>query len=417
MNYFNKINSTFIALIAMMLINTSCNKEVEQIPEATIVAPSGPTLDQVLKSNPDDSLYYNLVVRGGQLGLINDINKSFTMFVTNNNGMKPVLSAIAAQYGINLPPNDPNNGYYAAFISQIPVEKAAALVQCNTMPQTIKASSITNTFPNFYYPSAYNPAPQMSSLARLDLYPSSRNGYWLNNVPIVGADQMASNGVIHHTALLVTPPQKYLWQRISTDNELTYLKAAIIRADSGVVPSKSLQSYLNSFGPNFTVFAPVDTAFKATLRGVITLTLISQGVSFLDAIDSANTLSATTSVFSNPSLYSLLSAKTVKGLLAYHVLGARAFTNNFPTSETIFPTLLNTDTAYLNHPGVKLKATFGVGSPFVSAATIIDINRSTRDAHLIINTTPLRPDPIGTSDQHYINGVLHKIDAVLMPQP
>jgi uncharacterized surface protein with fasciclin (FAS1) repeats len=35
-------------------------------------------------------------------------------------------------------------------------------------------------------------------------------------------------------------------------------------------------------------------------------------------------------------------------------------------------------------------------------------------------TTPfnaaLSPEPFGTSDQEYINGVLHKIDAVLLPQ-
>ena len=94
----------------------------------------------------------------------------------------------------------------------------------------------------------------------------------------------------------------------------------------------------------------------------------------------------------------------------------RAFTNNFPTTETAYPTLLNSGVP--QHPGLKLKCIFGVvpGVPFpiVISATLKDVLNNT--ANLIINTQPFTPNPFGTSDQNFINGTLNKIDKVLLPQ-
>jgi hypothetical protein len=62
------------------------------------------------------------------------------------------------------------------------------------------------------------------------------------------------------------------------------------------------------------------------------------------------------------------------------------------------------------HPGIGLQATF-TGS-FVSSATVKGAANATA-AKILINPTPA---PSGTSDQFYLNGVLHKIDQVLLPQ-
>jgi hypothetical protein len=59
---------------------------------------------------------------------------------------------------------------------------------------------------------------------------------------------------------------------------------------------------------------------------------------------------------------------------------------------------------------VGLIATFG--TPFVNSATVKGLRNATA-ARLLLNPTP---EPNGSSDQHYLNGVLHKIDQVLMPQ-
>ncbi|MBU3715175.1 MAG: hypothetical protein FGM46_09555 [Ferruginibacter sp.] len=402
-------------LMAAVILLSSCNKEPQVITENTVNPPAGPAVGEVLDGNDNDSLYFRLVNRAGQISLINDKSKSFTLFVPDNNGIKPVLVGLAAQAGITIPLQAPD-AVFSAFISQIPVTVATALVQYNIIPQTIKSSGISNTFPNFSYPTVFNPAPNISSLARLNTYPSTRNGAWLNNIPITGVDQMASNGVIHHTATLVLPGNRYLWDRISTDDELTYLKAAILKADEGAPAAESLQGYLSSFGPDFTIFAPVDNAFKETLTGLITQVLYNNGNGLpLDqAFLQASALASTPDVFSNPALASVLTPQTVKGIVVYHVLGKRAFTNNFPTTQTSYPTLLNTVVS--SHPGLKLQATFNPPSPFVSVATVKDVYNNNAAANIIINSSPLTPDPSGTSDQNFINGVLHKIDKVLLPQ-
>ena len=80
-------------------------------------------------------------------------------------------------------------------------------------------------------------------------------------------------------------------------------------------------------------------------------------------------------------------------------------------TETAVKTLLNSGIAV--HPGVIVKATFV--SPFpgvsvVAAATVKGAANSTASNILISSTPPF------TSDIHQINGVIHKIDQVLLPQ-
>jgi uncharacterized surface protein with fasciclin (FAS1) repeats len=405
--------SSIIALFISIISISSCNKELEQVNEAPVVPSTLPKLDQSLRDNADFSLYYALVVRGNQLSLINDSTRSFTMFVPGNAGIKALINALS---GGLIPTSAPNAVFEGFINNQVPVEQAAAIVQYNTIPQVIRASSIPNTYFNFAYPSTLNPLPSVSPLLRLNVFPSKINGAWLNNVPIFALDREASNGVIHQTATLAVPAQRTLWDRISADTTLKYLKAAVQRADSGVAPvsSSSLVWVLSNFGPDITVFAPVDTAFQKTLKLVIAQALISQGLPPQTALQLATNLSSSPNVFSNPLLYGALTAQTVKGILVYHILGKRAYTNNMPTTATAFPTLLNT--VITTHPGVKLIATINPPNPFVVSATVKDVYNNSPGANIIINASPLTPEPFGTSDQEYINGVLHKIDAVLLPQ-
>ncbi len=429
----NKIINIILSASTVLLLMTSCNKELEQFPSGLVTPATGPTLDQLLSNNPDDSLYYRMLVTAGMNNTFADSTKSFTIFAIDNLGMKRFISALS---GGALNPNLPNF-VFSNFISNLypslypypdsgvnsAIVKYKSLISYNTVPQKLLSSQIGATFPNFIYPTILEPIPgavlpQLPGLGpviRLAVYPSTENGPWLNNVPITGVDQLASNGVIHHIATLNVPSQRYLWDRISTDPELTYLKAAVERADSGVVGSR-LQDYLSTFGPDFTVFAPVDSAFKVTLTGLILQGLIAQGLPLQLALPIATQLASTPNVFNNPALASALSPTNVKGIVVYHVLGKRAYTNNFPTIEPVtgYPTLLNSGVP--SHPGLKLKATFGVVPPFVAAATVKDVYNNSPAANIIINASPLTPDPNGTSDQQYINGVLHKIDRVLLPQ-
>ncbi len=404
---FNKIQLNLLLAISAVLVLASCNKDLEQFTE-TVVTPAGLTLGQTLDNNDDDSLYYRLVVRGGQLPGISSNSGLFTLFVPDNNAMRGFITAIS---GGLVPPGAPDAVFSNFITTNIPPATAAGIVGYNILPQVVRAANIPATFPNYQYPSILNPAPAISALLRLTTFPSTRNGAWLNNVPLIDVDQEASNGVIHHTAFVVTPPQRFLWDRINTDTDLEYLKAAIIRADSGTAAPGALVSALNNIGANLTIFAPTDAAFQTTITGVITQVLIGLGVPPATALAQATALASSPTILSNPNLYPYLTAETVKGIVVYHVLGTRAFTNNLPTAPTAYPTLLNGGIPA--HPGLTVQATFGV--PFVTAATVKGLGNAT-DANVLINPSPLIPDPNGSSDQHYLNGTIHKIDQVLLPQ-
>ncbi|MEO6455640.1 MAG: fasciclin domain-containing protein [Ginsengibacter sp.] len=411
----HKFKSRGLYFIAAIIILSACNKEVEQFTEPVTVAPAGLALGETIAANTNNTLFYNLVTRAGLLPAINNKATTFTMYVPDNNAMKLFINAISG----GLVPLASPDAVFSGFISaNIPVPTAATIVSYNIIPQALPSASVPASFPNFQYPTIFNPAPTLSAFLRLTIFPTSRNGAWVNNIPISGADIITANGIIHPTAFLVTPPQRFLWDRINTDAGLTYLKAALIRADSGVAPTSpvSLIGALNNIGANLTVFAPTDAAFQLTLTGAIFqgltgLTLTpANAMAQPIALGIATGLASTPAVFTNPVLYSVLTAQTVKGIIVYHILGSRAFTNNFSTTPASSPTLLNS--AVPVHPGVTLQATFGV--PFVTSATVKGLGNATA-SNIIINPAPLIPDPSGSSDQHYLNGVLHKIDQVLLP--
>ena len=379
---------------------------MEQFAVPAVVAPTGLALGETIATIADDSLYYRLIVKAGMLTAINNKATTFTMFVPNNAAMRQFLVAIGA------PPGQPDAVYSGFITAFVPATTAASIVSFNMMPQKITTASIPNTFPNWFYPTHLNPTSgaNFNPLVRLLTFPSTRNGNWVNNIPLVSVNLAAANGVIHTAAAMPAPPQRVLAQRIFADADMTYLAAAIQRADSGVAPttSASLIWVLSNFGPNITVFAPTNLAFQQLLTAQITLALIAQGVPPATAAVIAAGLASTPGVFTNPALASVLTPTTVKGLVVYHLLGSRAFLNNFPTTATSYPTLLNS--AVPTHPGVSLTCTFT--GPFVTAATVKGIANATA-SNIAINPTP---DPNGTSDQFYVNGTIHKIDQVLRPQ-
>ena len=407
MKYLTKrIKIHFLLAISAIMILSACNKDMEQFAVPAVVAPTGLALGETIATIADDSLYYRLIVKAGMLTAINNKATTFTMFVPNNAAMRQFLVAIGA------PPGQPDAVYSGFITAFVPATTAASIVSFNMMPQKITTASIPNTFPNWFYPTHLNPTSgaNFNPLVRLLTFPSTRNGNWVNNIPLVSVNLAAANGVIHTAAAMPAPPQRVLAQRIFADADMTYLAAAIQRADSGVAPttSASLIWVLSNFGPNITVFAPTNLAFQQLLTAQITLALIAQGVPPATAAVIAAGLASTPGVFTNPLLANVLTPTTVKGLVVYHLLGSRAFLNNFPTTATSYPTLLNS--AVPTHPGVSLTCTFT--GPFVTAATVKGIANATA-SNIAINPTP---EPNGTSDQFFVNGVIHKIDQVLRPQ-
>ena len=383
----------FLVLAGATMI--SCNKTLPEPEPIPSPAPSGSSILKLL-DDPDFSILKAAVTRAGKgvAGLLGDSTGVFTFFAPNN----------------------------AAFqISGIPNETAIGLLTPEFLDnvlryhiiggQKIAAADISTEFPNMYLQSSLILAPPSADLPpglRMPVFPSRRGSIvWANNIPVIQADIQAANGIIHKVAAVVAPPSKVLFQRIAADPDLTYFYAAVQRADSGDA-AKTLESALSNPAANLTVFAPTDLAFQQILTGQITLALIEQGLDAGTASATAAALASSPDVFQNPALFSVLTVQTVQGLLFYHVLGIRAFSVNIPATATTVPTLLNTvNDAY---PGLTIQATFGATG--VTAATVKGFANDT-PSNILINPAP---DPDGTSDQHYINGTLHKIDQVLRLQ-
>lgn len=410
MKYITKrIKIHYVLALAAVMVFSSCNKDLEQFSEPAVVAPTGDALGTAISKIADDSLYYKLILRAGPatLATLNTKSLNFTMFVPNNAAMRQALVALGA------PAGQPDAVYVGFINTFIPAATAASIVNFNILAQKITTASIPNTFPNFYYPSNLNPTsgtPAFNPLVRLVTFPSTRNGNWINNIPLVNVNNAAANGVFHTSGALAAPPQRVLAQRIFADPDMTYFAAAVQRADSGVAPtsSASLVWVLSNFGPNLTTFVPTNAAFQGLLTAQITGYLVSLGVPLAIAQAQAAALASSPAIFSNPLVANVLTPTVVKGIVVYHMMGSTAFLNNFPTTATSYRTLLNS--AVPTHPGVSL--TCGFTGPFVSSATIKGAANATAST-ILINPTP---EPGGTSDQFYVNGTLHKINQVLLPQ-
>lgn len=417
----NKKKTGFLLLIGFLAIFTSCNKDVEQFPSNEQIIPGGPTLASTLAATADDSLYNRLIARAGLTTALSTNASSFTLFVPGNNAVKAFVTAAS---GGLVPPTAPNSVFSGFINTTLPATTATSIVNYYTVPQKFTTADFVHPFPNRELPTRVNVLPG-NPFALLRLYVSknpSTGIFYVNNIPLTATDLIVGNSVIHHMAALVPPPQRLIWERINTDSALTIFKAAFLRADSGFTPTTpgSLIGGLQNFGANFTVFAPTNGAMKATLSA-LTGGLLPVGAPdavFIGFLNSAS-----------------ISTLTVKGLVVYHLLGKRvtsgapiagirAFTVNIPTTPIQVLTFLNNPGPAVNHPGVTLTATFT--GPSATSVTVKGLANATA-SNVIINPTPdtrssYGPTPpatpvkfTGTSDQHYVNGVLHYINQVLRP--
>jgi uncharacterized surface protein with fasciclin (FAS1) repeats len=433
MKIINSIIKFSLVLVTTGTFFTACNKlELDPTPDAAATQDTVPTLATLLDA-PEFSLLKAAATKGGLIPTLKNPKLRFTLFAPDND-------AITASLAPLLPPGVTAEMY----IGSLDAATAYALVSYHLVPQEIPAASISTDFPNFQYPTNLNPAPTVSPLLRLTTFPSVRTGAgaWVNNVPIIATDIQAVNGVMHKVLRIVAPPSTDLWSRIQSDGDLTYFKAAISRADTGVAAGSRLQDALNAsvnpkaIASNLTIFAPTDNAMKVFLIGAITKALVAQGADPVTAQTQATGLVAGygSTIISDPasipvygpSLNAVITPTLAKGIAAYHILssqkalpkdtfylppGIRVFSVNIPSTAKQVTTLLNSGGwPYSQHPGVTIQATFV--SPFpgvsvVSAATVKGAVNATA-SNIIIGPT--------SSDLHSVNGVLHKIDQVLLPQ-
>lgn len=416
-----KLRAQYLAILAALFFFTSCNKDLEQFAAIpTPVYPTGNGVAATLAANANYTMYAALITRAGMTATLNDLTKTFTIYATDNTGMKIFVSAAS---GGLIPPTGAPDATYLGFINgSLPVVNAAGIVQYNTIGQKFAHASIGNTFPNYPLVTQIILDPNQP-FVRMNIFPVRGTTYsYVNNVPLLATDMAAANGLIHTAYSVAVPPSATLKGVIAGEATLSYFRAAVARADSGAVGLSRFDSLMNYGVTNMTVLAPNNTAFQTLIFGLVYSQVLAATGSTTIATAQANAAVALgPAFFSTPAFYGAVPAATVKGIVAYHLLASlttstttpyqpniRVFSNNVPATPGFFiKTLVNGSISV--HPGVMAQATY-LG-PAVTSLSFSSYG-----------TFPPGGPPFSytanavTLDKHAVNGVYHIIDKVLLPQ-
>jgi uncharacterized surface protein with fasciclin (FAS1) repeats len=122
---------------------------------------------------------------------------------------------------------------------------------------------------------------------------NNSKGVYINGIKVVTPDVASSNGVIHVIGRVLLPPSGNIVQVAQSGTSLSYLVGVVLRASQG---NSNVAQVLSGNGP-YTVFAPVDDAFRAA------------GFSTINDINSTE-------------------PNTLASILTYHVIGGRIFSSD-----------------------------------------------------------------------------------------
>ena len=419
----NKLKVNTLLTLAVIFFLTSCNKDVEQFAAIpTPVYPSGKGIAATLAADANYSFYAAMITRAGLTASLNDTTKTFTLFATDNAGMKLFVTS-ASGGGVGPGASDAT---FLGFISgSLPAASAAGIVQYNTVGQKVPFSAVPTTFPNYPYTSQIILDPAQP-FVRLPIFPVRGTNSYVNNLPVTSTDKVAANGLIHTTYTVVAPPSATLRAMIASEPTLSYYRTAILRADSGAVvkpgnDSTNFLNYLLGYGvTNMTVLAPNDAAFQTLVFGLVYSQVFAATGNAPLALATANGAVAAGPAFL---MTNNVSTALVKGIMAYHFLASnstpvnttgsykpdiRVFSNNIPATPIFIKTLVNAGIGA--HPGISAQSTYA--GPFATSI-----------AFKGYGTFPPGGAPYSgpaattvAIDKHAVNGVYHIINSVLLPQ-
>ena len=422
------IGIKYFSFFAGIALFVSCNKELPEAKPIETPEISGETIMEKLNA-PEYSILKAAIEKAGTFtsttGKLSDIlaNREgiFTFFAPDN------AAILRSFWLLGLPEDASSLNYFRAgqLDSMLKYHLIGGL--------KLTSGSIAPVAPalNMYLQSSLMLAPPSADVPpgyRMPIFLAMQDRMaWVNNVPILQADIEAANGVMHKLFAALLPPDKVLWQTIAANagGDYDYFKAAVIKADGGDKPDGQFQKALSTANANFTVLVPTNAAFQQLITGQITLALVAKGMDLSTASASASALVAAygTTIISNPAsipiygadLAAAFTPELIQGILAYHFLiqphaapvapvGFRNFTAHLPATTAVsFPTLVNGSVAA--HPGVTLKANYVEGA--LTKVSVQGLGNAT-PANMVMTT--------GNFDLNHINGIIDRIDQVLLPQ-
>jgi uncharacterized surface protein with fasciclin (FAS1) repeats len=410
-----------VPVVAVLLILTSCNKDLEQFPVPTtpvVPPPTGTTIAAYISTNSNYSLLDTALVATGLYSAVLDQPGSYTFYAPNNNAFKGLLNAL-----FSIPLASPDAVFEGALKNPAFKSTLTSVLLYHIMVTKQPILSFPTNFPNVSYSSKI--PLDATGAVRMNLFTSSRGfGNFINTVPITSPDLfVASNGIIHGIPAIIIPPTGTLKTAIAGESTLSYFRAAIARADSGAVGLGKFDSLLNYAPTNMTVLAPNDAAFKTLIYG-----LVYGKVLALTSDPATANAQANGAVAAGPAFLATnnVSTELVKGIIAYHFLASlttdpktpyqpniRVFSVNFSPVPAYIKTLVNNIAS--THPGILAQPTFGSSYPVVTALKFSGAGTFPPGGTPYSETANVVPSATGL-DRTGVNGVYYIIDKVLLPQ-
>jgi len=316
MNFIGKLVSGLLAFVFAGIVISSCHKSTPSSPS------SGPnTITTVLQTANDATLFAASMAKCGLDTTFNGTGP-FTVFVPTDNAFL-------------------TSGVSGTTLNNLSVDSLRKFLLYHTIAANLPSASL---------PAGPN-AKLITASGDSVFVTTTASGVFVNGVPTLATDIMASNGVINAMSAPLFPPVGNIMQTIQIDTSFSYLVAAIVRASQG---THDLNTMLTSGGP-YTLFAPVNYAFR------------SAGFATTDDIINA-------------------SPDSIANIVMYNMLDGRTFTSDVTIGQT--KTTLNDSTILFTASGSTKQVT-GKGNDI--PASVLATNVMAR------------------------NGVIHVIDKVLLP--
>jgi len=291
----------------------------------------GQTIVELAAATPRFSILVDAVTKAGLAGALDDV----TVFAPNNDAFEALFDALGVDG-----------------VDDLSVDQLTPILTYHVVDGLVDAAAATGIA------EGSGTAQSLGGTLNLTLSGSSLK---VDDATVIGADILASNGIIHEINAVLVPD---LVDVITTDASLSTLTSAVLAADgSSAMPD--LVGTLSGAGP-FTVLAPTNDAFATVLT--------ENDLADLGALVTA------------------VGIDTVIDILTYHVASG-----SFPSTTVVgvssFSTLGGTVTVTLDGTNVILNDGLPgwVDGVNTATVTVVDILTS--------------------------NGIIHKINKVITPSP
>ncbi|MBY0535780.1 MAG: fasciclin domain-containing protein [Chitinophagaceae bacterium] len=205
------------------------------------------------------------------------------------------------------------------------------------LQEVLKYHVLTSKIPASSVPAGPNAAVATFGGKNIYVTKSGANVF-VNGVQVVTADVAASNGVIHVVNRVIVPPAGNIVQTAQAVPTLSYLVAAVLRADAS---GTSISGALSGAGP-LTVFAPTNDAF------------IAAGYPTIASINAED-------------------PNKLKNILLYHVIGARVYSSDL--TEGAQPVTLQGGKVTITlSGGAKVKGATNTSATVIASTDITTTN-------------------------------------------